>query len=127
MSLPVPLLPSSLSFMTPPPGLEPRVDFTLAPIDGAAGLFSLSAADGTARLFVLDAATHLRNYAPQPAAADVERVGTATPTVLVVVNPGAQSTVNLAAPILLNAETGACLQVILEGPQWPLRAPLAGN
>ncbi|RAN78740.1 hypothetical protein B5P43_16190 [Bacillus sp. SRB_336] len=117
-------LPSALQFTAPPPGLEPRVDFTLVPIEGASGLFSLSAADGSARLFVLDAATHLPDYTPQPAKSDVERLGTSEPTVLVVVNPGAQSTVNLAAPILLNAETGACQQVILEGPQWPLRAPL---
>ncbi len=120
-------LPAVLRFTAPPPGLEPRVDFTLVPIEGASGLFSLSAADGTARLFVLDAATHLPDYAPQPAKSDVERLGTSGPTVLVVVNPGAQSTVNLAAPILLNAETGACQQVILEGPQWPLRAPLSAG
>ncbi|PYI66844.1 flagellar assembly protein FliW [Arthrobacter livingstonensis] len=118
-------LPSALHFTAPPPGLEPRVEFTLAAIEGAAGLFSLTAADATARLFVLDAATHLPDYTPRPAPSDVERIGTDAPTVLVVVNPGTQSTVNLAAPILLNAESGACVQVILEGTAWPLRAPLA--
>lgn len=124
MSSTAPQLPSALHFTAPPPGLEPRVDFTLAAIEGATGLFSLTAADSTVRLFVLDAAAHLPDYAPRPDPADVERLGTAAPSVLVVVNPGTQSTVNLAAPILLNAGTGACLQVILEGPQWPLRAPL---
>ena len=117
-------LPSALRFTAPPPGLEPRVDFTLAAIDGSAGLFSLTAGDGTARLFVLDAAAHLPDYAPQAPPSDVELVGTSEPAVLVVVNPGAQITVNLAAPILVNADTGACLQVILDGDKWPLRAPL---
>lgn len=117
-------LPTALKFTAPPPGLEPRVDFTLAPIDGAAGLFSLTSADGSARLFVLDAATHLPDYTPQPARSDVERLGTSGPTILVVVNPGARSTVNLAAPVLVNPDTGTCVQVILDSNEWPLRAPL---
>lgn len=116
--------PSSLHFATPPPGLEPRVDFSLAPIAGAEGLFSLTADDGSVRLFVLDARTHLPDYAPRLAPSDVERLGTGSPALLVVVNPGTQSTVNLAAPVLLNIETGDCLQVILDGSEWPLRAPL---
>jgi flagellar assembly factor FliW len=117
--------PANLRFTAPPPGLEPSVDFSLTAIEGARGLFSLAATDGAARLFVLDAATHLPGYAPRIAPAEAERVGTDAPSVLVVVNPGAQSTVNLAAPILLNIQTGACLQVILEGKEWPMRHPLS--
>jgi len=119
-------LPAGLSFVTPPPGLEPRVDFTLAPIENAVGLFSLSANDGTARLYVLDAAIHLPHYTPRLPAAELSSIGTeaAGVTVLVVVNPGVQSTANLAAPILLNSQSGSCTQVILEGGDWPLRAPL---
>lgn len=116
--------PASVRFMAPPPGLEPSVNFSLTPVEGAVGLFSLTATDGTARLFVLDAGSHLPQYSPRPAPTDLERLGEGTAAVLVVVNPGVQSTVNLAAPILLNIETGACRQVILEGNEWPLRAPL---
>ncbi len=32
---------------------------------------------------------------------------------------------NLMAPIVVNAKTGACAQVILEGQDWPLRAELS--
>ena len=118
-------LPTTVRFAAPPPGLEPAVDFSLAAIEGASGLFSLTALDGSARLFVLDAALHMPQYTPRPAASELERIGTAAPSVLVVVTPGARSTVNLAAPVLLNAATGACVQVILDGDEWPLRAPLA--
>jgi flagellar assembly factor FliW len=118
-------LPSAVCFTAPPPGLEPAVNFRLAPIAGAPGLYSLAAIDGTARLFVLDAARHLPDYSPQPPGPELERLGTAAPTVLVVVNPGEHSTVNLAAPILLNTGTGACMQLILESRDWPLRAPLS--
>lgn len=119
-------LPADLLFTAPPPGLEPRVDFSLAAIENATGLFSITAADGAARLYVLDAAIHLPEYTPRLAAADLAGIGTdrTGATVLVVVNPGTRSTVNLAAPILVNSETGACAQVILEGSEWPLRAPL---
>ncbi|GAA4662963.1 hypothetical protein GCM10025779_33200 [Arthrobacter cryoconiti] len=119
------IMPGNLRFATPPPGLEPAVDFTLAPIPNAVGLFSLTSADGSIRLFVLDAATHLPDYSPHQADADLNQIGTTDATVLVVVTPSAHSTVNLAAPILLNASTGSALQVILESSAWPLRAPLA--
>ena len=117
-------IPAQLAFLSPPPGLEPLVDFTLAQLHGTPGLFSLTSPTGNARLFVLDAATHLPHYTPRLPASELERIGTGAATVLVVVNPSAQSTVNLAAPILLNEKTGACIQVILEDPQWSLRAPL---
>jgi len=120
--------PMQLEFVTPPPGLAPLVDFTLAPIDSAPGLFSLTAKDGAARLFVLDAALHLPGYAPRIPSADLAAIGAgdgAAPMILVVVNPGAQSTANLSAPMVLNTASGACVQVILEGSDWPLRHPLA--
>lgn len=120
--------PVQLEFITPPPGLAPLVDFRLALIDSAPGLFSLTSNDGAARLFVLDAALHLPGYTPRIPTADLAAVGAgdgAAPMVLVVVNPGAQSTVNLSAPLVLNTASGACVQVILEGSDWPLRHPLA--
>jgi flagellar assembly factor FliW len=122
-----PALPAALQFVTPPPGLEPAVDFVLAGIDNTPGLFSVTAGNGGARLFVLDAAVYLPDYIPRLPAADLAAIGAEAgdAVVLVVVNPGSQSTVNLAAPMLLNPVSGACVQVILEGTDWPLRAPLA--
>lgn len=118
--------PEQLTFLSPPPGLEPATDFTLSPIEGAAGLFSLTATRGAARLFVLDAAVHLPDYTPQLPAAELGALGleAGAPLVLVVVNPGARSTVNLSAPIVANPATGVCAQVILDGSVWPLRHPL---
>ncbi len=126
MSAETRIVPSALRFTTPPPGLEPGVDFTLTAIEGAMGLFSLTSADGTSRLFVLDASVHLPDYQPRVPGAELSAIGAATDSalVLVVVNPGARSTVNLAAPILVNPNTGTCVQVILDSNEWPLRAPL---
>ncbi|ALE04192.1 hypothetical protein AL755_00250 (plasmid) [Arthrobacter sp. ERGS1:01] len=117
----------ALRFTAAPPGLEPEVDFALAGVDATAGLFSLTAANGAARLYVLDAALYLPHYTPRIPSGVFAGIGAdaESAVVLVVVSPGVQSTVNLAAPIVVNAATGACAQVILEGTDWPLRHPLA--
>lgn len=45
--------------------------------------------------------------------------------VLLVANPGAEGVnVNLLAPVVVNTATGAAAQVILEGQDLPVRAPL---
>ncbi|MFD1213646.1 flagellar assembly protein FliW [Arthrobacter sp. GCM10027362] len=120
---------AALTFVAPPPGLAPLVDFTLRPVDGAAGLFALEAAGR--RLFVLDAAVYLPDYQPEISDEDAAALGLAGPEdalVLVVAVPGgAATTVNLMAPIVVNAATGVCAQVILEGQDWPLRAELAAR
>jgi flagellar assembly factor FliW len=119
---------AALTFMAPPPGLAPVVEFTLRPVDGAAGLFALEAADSGKRLFVLDAAVYLPEYQPVISDEDAAALALSDPEeamVLVVANPGPDgTTVNLMAPIVVNKSTGACAQVILEGQDWPLRAEL---
>ncbi|MCG2621618.1 flagellar assembly protein FliW [Arthrobacter sp. I2-34] len=120
----------ALTFVAPPPGLAPLVDFVLRPLDGAAGLFALeAAADAGRRLFVLDASVYLPHYQPVISDEDVAVLGLRGPEeamVLVVANPGqAGTTVNLMAPVVVNTATGASAQVILEGQDWPLRADLA--
>ncbi|MEO6530908.1 MAG: flagellar assembly protein FliW [Specibacter sp.] len=116
-----------LCFLSPPPGLEPSTDFTLAQIADTPGLFSLTVLHGTARLFVLDPSVYVPSYTPRLPAAELAAIGTDRDAalVLVVVNPGAVSTVNLSAPIVVNPATGACAQVILDGTEWPLRHPLS--
>jgi flagellar assembly factor FliW len=143
------LMTRTLSFTAPPFGLEPHVEFALAPVDGAVGLFRLTAAaDETLRLFVLDAAVHLPDYQPEittaqqaelelntvdasdagPADADHAGgtgAGAVSADVFVVVTPGAgTSTVNLLAPIVVNGGTGRCQQVILADSTLSLREPL---
>ena len=119
-----------LTFVSPPPGLEPQVDYLLEEIEGAAGLFSLVPAEGgsASRLFLLDAAAYLPGYAPR-ISGDQQRMldlsGPADAWVLVVANPAESgTTVNLLAPVVVNTATGRCAQLILEGQDWPLRASL---
>lgn len=116
-----------LTFAVPPFGLSPEPVFTLTPVDGAEGLFTL--VGGSSRLFVLDAAVHLPSYAPEltdEQAAGLELTDPADAMLLVVANPGASgTTVNLLAPIVVNARTAAGAQLILEDQDLPLRAELA--
>ncbi|KFF60986.1 hypothetical protein JF66_00440 [Cryobacterium sp. MLB-32] len=120
----------ALTFVTPPPGLAPITDFTLNTVDGADGLYSLQAVPNpSTRLFVLDASVYLPDYTPYISAEQSSALSltvAADALVLVVVNPGeGNTTVNLMAPIVVNASTGVCAQVILEGQDWPLRAELS--
>ncbi|WDF33750.1 flagellar assembly protein FliW [Arthrobacter agilis] len=115
--------------MTPPPGLAPLVDFRFEPVPDANGLFTLTAADEPGvRLFLLDAATYVPEYSPRFSAVQRDALGADVPEahLFVVANPGPDgTTVNLAAPIVLDPGTGRCAQLILEGQDYPLRAPLA--
>lgn len=117
----------SLTFAVPPFGLSPAPVFTLTPVDGAEGLFTL--VGGSSRLFVLDAAVHLPSYAPEltdEQAAGLELTDPADAMLLVVANPGASgTTVNLLAPIVVNARIAVGAQLILEDQDLPLRAELA--
>ncbi|MDH6237291.1 flagellar assembly protein FliW [Cryobacterium sp. CG_9.6] len=121
---------ATLTFVTPPPGLAPLTDFTLNMVEGANGLYSLQAVPNpSTRLYVLDAAVYLPEYTPYISAEQSGSLSITEPTdalVLVVVNPGeGTTTVNLMAPIVVNATTGVCAQLILEGQDWPLRAELS--
>lgn len=119
----------SLRFVSPPPGLTPLTDFVLNQIEGSAGLYALQAsAQPTTRLFVLDAAIFLPNYTPMISSEQSSALSLDAPDdalVLVVVNPGGESTtVNLMAPIVVNTHTGVCAQIILDDQDWPMRAEL---
>lgn len=119
-----------MKFTTPLVGLEPLTDFKLSPVDGAHGLYSLRSEErDDLRLFVLDAAVHLPTYTPvisDEQSARLDLVDATEAAVYVVVSPGKQeTTVNLLAPIVLNTRTGLGAQFILDGQDWPLRAPLA--
>jgi len=119
---------AALTFVSSPPGFEPLLDFTLDDIGGASGLYSLRAAGGDARLFVLDAGVFLPDYNPEISNEQGAELDLATgddAMVLVVANPGgAETTVNLLAPIVVNSVTGRCAQVILDGQRWSMHEPL---
>jgi flagellar assembly factor FliW len=120
---------ASLTFVTPPPGLDPVVDFTLDEVSGAQGLYSLHATtEPTTRLFVVDAGLHLPDYSPVISFEQSESLGVTEPAdamLLVVANPAPTgTTVNLMAPIVVNSSTGLSAQVILDNQDFPLRAAL---
>lgn len=116
---------SALRFVTPPPGLSPLTEFVLTAVTDE--LYSLRAldADGV-RLFLLDPRPFFPDYAPRVSEDVLADLGTTDPAVLVVVRPGegGAPTANLLAPVLIDLETGAALQTILENSDQPLRAPL---
>jgi flagellar assembly factor FliW len=116
-------------FVTPPPGLAPLTEFALEQVAGADGLFTLTSEDNPeVRLFLLDAATYVPTYVPRLSAAQRDVLGPEVPEahLFVVANPApGGTTVNLAAPIVVDPLTGSCAQLILEGAEYPLRAELA--
>ncbi|TDE94745.1 flagellar assembly protein FliW [Occultella glacieicola] len=120
---------SAVTFLSPPPGLAPHVEFELTPVPAATGLLTLTApgADGL-RLFLVDAQAHLSGYTPVLSAEQGTRLGlsdAAEAEVFVVANPaGEVTTVNLMAPVVVHRGSGAALQVILENQDWPLQHPL---
>jgi flagellar assembly factor FliW len=87
--------------------------------------------DANRRLFVLDASLHLPDYTPVLTDEVFDTLDVSTPEnvlLLVIANPGeAGTSVNLLAPIVVNATTGMCAQVILDDQDWPLRAQLSAR
>ncbi|AZH77749.1 MULTISPECIES: flagellar assembly protein FliW [Microbacterium] len=120
---------AALTFLAPPPGLAPHVDFDLAPVDGADGLFAMRAArDADLRLYLVDPRTVLDEYAPILTDEQADGLALGSPDdalILVVAHPSSEGvSVNLLAPVIVNRTTGAASQVILEDQDYPLRAPL---
>ena len=71
---------------------------------------------------------YLPDYAPVISDEDCAKLDVHTAEdalVLVVANPADDgTTMNLLAPIVVNASTGASAQIILDGQDYPLRAQL---
>jgi len=116
---------AAVRFLAPPPGLGSLTEFVLSGVTEE--LYSLRAVDAEGvRLFLLDPRPFFPDYAPRVSEETLAELGTQEPAVLVVVRPGdgEAPTANLLAPVLLNLETGAAVQTILEGSAYPLRAPV---
>ena len=123
---------SRLTFTAPPPGLGAVVDYVLTGIDGVDGLYNLTAGDfPELGMFVLDSSRYVPGYRPLIPAESMMELGLTQgkePHLLVVAHPGDEVlTVNLMAPIVVNAETGRASQVILETDEYPVRAVLAAS
>jgi flagellar assembly factor FliW len=119
---------TKLTFVTPPPGLDPLTDFTLEQLEGA-GLYALQAAgDPGKRMFLLDPAVYVPGYRPELTDNQAAILDLASPdeaALFVIANHrNGATTVNLLAPIIVNMSTDTCAQFILEGQDWPIRATL---
>lgn len=119
----------NLTFIAPPPGFAPVVDFALTAVDGAEGLFTLRDTEGAdLRLFLVDPGVFIPDYAPKLAEQHYGPLGAESreqvETLVVATMTDDGPVVNLFAPILVNSVTHAAAQVILDGTDWPLRAAL---
>jgi flagellar assembly factor FliW len=130
MTNPIPTTRAArLTFVTPPPGLDPLVDFDLAEVEGAVGLYTLRDVSGAdVRLFLLDPVHFVPEYRPalsteQLVALDVGSDAELDVYVVATIQDGAP-VVNLLAPIVVQPMTARAAQVILESDEWPLRAEL---
>ena len=123
-------LPDEIVFVEAPPGMATLTRFDLTALDESGFLFALRSLEiAGVRLFVIPPQAYFQGYAPEVSASVRTALGldaTTQPVMLAVVHPGADepSTANLLAPILVNPVTGAAAQVVLDGDEWPLRAPL---
>ncbi|NTV40262.1 MAG: flagellar assembly protein FliW [Demequinaceae bacterium] len=123
-------LPDELVFVESPPGMATLTRFDLTALDESGFLFALRSLElAGVRLFVIPPQAYFTGYAPEVSATVRTSLGldaTTQPVMLAVVHPGSDdpTTVNLLAPILVNPVTGAAAQVVLDGDEWPLRAPL---
>lgn len=114
----------------PLPGFHQATTLCLEAVEGAVGLYSLSSPQAAGlRLYALDAALHLADYQPVFTNEQLALLGEPEPdarVILVIVNTSdQQASVNLLAPVIFNAHTGVCAQLILEGQDLPIRSVLA--
>lgn len=122
-----------LTFLDPPPGLGHLDRFALTALDEAGQLFTLRSVDSPeTRLFLLDPEPFFPDYHPHLAQETLSRLGLdgeqQPATVLVVVHPATDEhphTANLLAPVVINPVTATAVQTVLDGDDWPLRAPLS--
>ena len=126
MDLPV------IELARPMPGFPEHRHFTLVALDDASLLCSLQSLEEEAlRFLVVPPHPFFPEYAPVIDDETVGELGVQSAEdvmLLLVVTAGeslAETTVNLAAPIVVNSSTMQAAQVILEDPAWPVKAGLA--
>lgn len=124
-------LPAALEFTAPIPGFEDEREFTVSPLDEAGVLYALRSTRTPGLRFVLASpGVFFPDYAPDLAPADVESLGAAAGdellvlVIVTVTNGLSDATANQLAPIVIAAERGTAMQVVLADSGLPLRAPL---
>ena len=135
MTPPTPGSPMSdiplIELVQPMPGFPTSCRFALVRLDDDGLLCTMrSVEDPDLRFLVMPPAAFFPDYTPEvdeDTVSELELVGNEDALVLVVVNAGAslaESTANLAAPILVNTSTRRAQQVVLDDPGLSLAAPL---
>jgi flagellar assembly factor FliW len=122
-----------IEMVRPMPGFPDHRRFTLVQLDEGSDLCSLTSLDEAGlRFLVVPPAAFFPDYAPEvddQVVADLGIESAADVLVLLVLNAGgslAETTANLAAPILVNPGARLAGQVILDEPGLPVAAPILG-
>jgi flagellar assembly factor FliW len=125
------VLPEQITFATPIPGFPDEHRFTVTALDSQGVLFALRSTRTPDLRFVVAApGRFFPRYSPVVRAADVADLGVVDGeevVVLVIVtvtNGIADATANLLAPIVIAADRGTAVQLVLNDVELPLRAPL---
>jgi flagellar assembly factor FliW len=124
-------LPDRITFATPIPGFEDERDFTVSALDANGVLYALRSAKTPGLRFVVAApGRFFPEYAPPLDASDVSALGVDDGdevlllVIVTVTNGISDATANLLAPIVIAADRGTALQLVLADVDLPLRAPL---
>lgn len=130
MIAPMPEIPV-IELVHPMPGFPDRSRFTLVQLDEDGVLCSLTSLDEPGlRFLVVPPVQFFPDYAPEvddEAVADLGIASAGDVLVLCVLTAGASladTTANLAAPVLVNTQTNRALQVVLDDPALSVATPL---
>ncbi len=128
------VLPDQIAFTLPIPGFPDEREFTVTELDEHGVLFALRSVRTPGLRFVLAApGRFFPRYQPVLMPADVAALGVSDGDevlvlVVVTVTDGiADATANLLAPIVIAADRGTAVQLVLADGDLPLRAPLLGR
>ena len=121
----------AVRLVTPLLGLPQHDEFTVTPLDDTGAVFELvSTAQEPVRVFAVAPESFFPGYGPAVSGEVRSRLGLGdgTPRLLALVTPPAEDggvpTANLLAPLVVDPSTGQAVQAVLDGDEWPLRAPL---
>jgi flagellar assembly factor FliW len=124
-------LPDRISFAAPIPGFEDERNFAVTALDAHGVLYALRSTKTPGLRFVVAApGRFFPQYAPLLEACDVSALGVADGeevmllVIVTVTNGINDATANLLAPIVIAADRGLALQLLLPDTDLPLRAPL---
>ena len=127
------LLPDQIAFTAPLPGFPEEREFSITALDAHGVLHVLRSLRTPALRFVVAApGRFFPEYRPALMPADVAALGVRDGdevlvlVVVTVTNGITDATANLLAPIVIAAQHGTAVQLVLPDGDLPLRAPLLG-